>query len=54
MELQAKIAKLEGQLEANKVFTYMVIHDLKHPTEAVISQLDIFKDKINSGIESSF
>ena len=23
----------------NKVFLYMVIHDLKHPTESIISQL---------------
>jgi hypothetical protein len=35
--LQKKIGQLESQLESNKVFTFMVIHDLKHPTEAVVA-----------------
>lgn len=37
MNDQGKKLKLsEDRLRMNKVFIYMVIHDLKHPTEAVI------------------
>jgi len=31
---------LESQMKSNKVFTYMVIHDLKHPIESAISQIE--------------
>jgi hypothetical protein len=37
--LRNKISELERTIESNKVFTYMVIHDLKHPTESMISSL---------------
>jgi hypothetical protein len=37
--LQVKISELERKIESNNVFTYMVIHDLKHPTESMISSL---------------
>ncbi len=30
----------------NKVFLFMVIHDLKHPTESVISQLYRLQDEL--------
>ena len=43
--------QLEAKLEANKVFTYMVIHDLKHPNESVVSQLELFKIKIEKALE---
>ena len=35
--LKDKIKELERLVEDNKVFTYMVIHDLKHPTESLIA-----------------
>jgi hypothetical protein len=34
-----QINQLEGKVLNNKIFLYMVIHDLKHPTESMISQL---------------
>lgn len=51
--LQKKIGQLESQLEANKVFTFMVIHDLKHPTEAVVAQLETFNEKLQVAIKIS-
>jgi hypothetical protein len=44
--LEDEIRKLEAKLETNKVFTYMVIHDLKHPNESVVSQLGVLQIKI--------
>jgi len=35
-------------MKSNKIFLYMVIHDLKHPTEAIISQLFNLKDALQS------
>jgi hypothetical protein len=49
--LEYEVKKLEAKLEANKVFTYMVIHDLKHPNESVVSQLEVFKIKIQNALE---
>jgi len=38
------VETLRTQIKTNKVFLYMVIHDLKHPTESMISQLEsLFK-----------
>jgi signal transduction histidine kinase len=31
---------LNKTITQNKIFLYMVIHDLKHPTESMISQLN--------------
>jgi hypothetical protein len=39
-ELEGRVKTLEGKLKMNKIFIYMIIHDLKHPTEAVIQQLN--------------
>ena len=39
-ELELRVAKLESQLESNKAFTYMIIHDLKHPTESIKVTID--------------
>ena len=38
-ELQAMVTTLQNQIKTNKIFLYMVIHDLKHPTDSMISQL---------------
>ena len=42
------IKALENKIETNKMFTYMVIHDLKHPTESLIDCLEILKNSIGS------
>jgi hypothetical protein len=39
MELEAQVASLTAEIRRSKVFLYMVIHDLKHPTESLRSQL---------------
>jgi hypothetical protein len=31
---------LKSQIASSKIFTYMIIHDLKHPTELVIASLN--------------
>ena len=41
------IKALEAKIETNKLFTYMVIHDLKHPTESLIDCLEILKNIIS-------
>ena len=33
-------------MQNNKVFLYMVIHDLKHPTQSLISQLSRLQDEL--------
>ena len=38
-ELDSVIKQLRSKLENNKMFTYMVVHDLKHPTESLIDFL---------------
>jgi len=40
------IEKLQKKLQNDKVFLFMVIHDLKHPTESTISQLEFFNAEI--------
>ena len=44
-EFQARNKQLENQIKSNKIFLYMVIHDLKHPTEAALSLLGTLKDE---------
>ena len=39
VQLIDQINKLKSQIETNKIFTYMIIHDLKHPTESLIDSL---------------
>ena len=31
-------------MKSNKVFLYMVIHDLKHPVESAIVQIELLKN----------
>lgn len=45
-QLLQKIEEAEARIEQNKIFTYMVIHDLKHPTESLINSLDLVKTQI--------
>jgi hypothetical protein len=54
--LQRKVDLYENQLKKNKIFLYMVIHDLKHPTESMMSQLQIMDEKMtltNQDLEST-
>lgn len=37
-------------MEADKVFTFMVIHDLKHPTESILASLKKAVNKIKKDI----
>ncbi len=34
---------MKKKIKNDKMFMFMVIHDLKHPTEAVINQLQLLK-----------
>lgn len=38
--LYTKIKDLKAKHENTKVFTYLVVHDLRHPTEAVIGSFE--------------
>lgn len=49
--LEYQVEQLVAKIEANKVFTFMVIHDLKHPNESVVSQLEVLKTKILNALE---
>jgi len=39
LSLEAELKAANDKIKADKLFTYMVIHDLKHPTEALKEQL---------------
>lgn len=41
-----QIALLQKQLKTNKTFSYMIVHDLKHPTEATISTLNVIERQL--------
>jgi hypothetical protein len=41
---------LEERLRMNKVFIYMIIHDLKHPTECIVTSLKHMDAKLVSMI----
>jgi light-regulated signal transduction histidine kinase (bacteriophytochrome) len=38
--MQKEIAALRSQNKKAKIFMYMVIHDLKHPTESLINSVE--------------
>lgn len=40
IHLRETVEMLNKTITQNKIFLYMVIHDLKHPTESMISQLN--------------
>ena len=49
-QLNIKTRNLESKLEANKVFTFMIIHDLKHPTESIIETTKLLKTNLETQI----
>ena len=52
--LKCENEELRRKVAVNKQFMYMVIHDLKHPTEALIMQLDVLRKKLaKESFESS-
>lgn len=46
--LKAEVKRLKAANERNKIFTYMVIHDVKHPTESMVAQLQQQKAKLET------
>ena len=40
MALQREVEELRSQNNKGKIFLYMVIHDLKHPTESLIDSVE--------------
>lgn len=44
--MQAYIQGLELKQRSDKTFVYMVIHDLKHPLESVMSQIELISQKV--------
>lgn len=40
------VNSLNRQITNNKIFLYMVIHDLKHPMESMISQLGVLQNQL--------
>jgi len=46
------VESLKNQIQANKIFLYMVIHDLKHPAESQISQLETLENQIKDHISN--
>jgi hypothetical protein len=44
--LKSQVKQLTAANERNKIFTYMVVHDVKHPTESMIAQLQQQKIKL--------
>ena len=38
--MEREVASLRSQNKKAKIFMYMVIHDLKHPTESLISSVE--------------
>lgn len=49
-DLEKKNKSIENRLKMNKIFTFMVIHDLKHPTEAIIDSLKNLDEEISQNI----
>jgi hypothetical protein len=42
---------LQKQIRTDKVFLYMVIHDLKHPTDSIISQLSSIQANMEAHLD---
>ena len=41
-----EIQQLKKRIENTKLFTFMIIHDLKHPTESLIESLKQVKQQL--------
>jgi hypothetical protein len=46
VDLQRKVVTLKNKNDSAKVFTYMVIHDLKHPTESLIESVKVIFNQL--------
>ena len=44
--LLERISKLEARNDNIKQFTYMVIHDMKHPTESVVQMISYLEREL--------
>ncbi len=49
--LEKKNYALEERMRLNKVFIYMIIHDLKHPTECIVTSLKHMETKLSAIIQ---
>lgn len=56
----AKVARLKHKLDAEvkknkrtRMFTYMIIHDIKHPTESLISSLNEFLTRVKDQVSNT-
>ena len=45
--MQRELSTLRSENKRAKIFIYMVIHDLKHPTESLISSVEQILGKFN-------
>lgn len=45
--MEKQIQQLTERNENTKLFTYMIIHDLKHPTEALVDSLKQIHQELN-------
>jgi hypothetical protein len=51
--LREQIKEVMSKSESQKILTFMIVHDLKHPTEALISMVKTIKTHL-SGAKSQF
>ena len=52
IDFNKKVNDLLEKLETNKIFLYMVIHDLKHPSDSLQKQLDEIHKQLISSLET--
>ena len=45
-KLKEVVKTLNSQVDNTRIFLYMVIHDLKHPTDAIINQLQLLQTEM--------
>ena len=45
--MQRELITLQSQNKKAKIFMYMVIHDLKHPTESLMSSIENILSKFD-------
>lgn len=44
IKLTEKLSESERKQESSKVLTYMIIHDFRHPTSAIVSIVEKIKE----------
>ena len=52
IDFNKKVNDLLEKLETNKIFLYMVIHDLKHPSDSLQKQLGEIHKQLTSSLET--